>query len=311
MIAHPRGRRERRAISRRSAAAVARQRAQRPGVSVSALNTTAGVDRRRRRSRASSRSVSRRGTSAARVTTMKRVCVAIAQQRLQLADRFRDVDELGGELTRAHQRAVLQQHAQQHLHPLARRVGHLEQPQRMAGRRRVDDDRGRSSARASTTERMPNSSSIPGGARFISSRPMPEPASAPTGRRQPTRQSSMRRQPTRSRRAPLRAARAAPPAPPPRRARARCRFRGPPRDRARRVADRLLEHVARASAPGSVDSSSTFRDGSARASRSAAAAATVVLPTPPLPPKNSSEAPSKASSDSGGRQSRSGGRLHR
>ena len=40
---------------------------------------------------------------------------------------------------------------------------------------------------------------------------------------------------------------------------------------------------------GSVDSSRIRRAGAARASRSAAAAAAVVLPTPPFPPKNSSE----------------------
>ena len=59
---------------------------------------------------------------------------------MQLADRLRHLDELRRELTRTDERAVLQQHAQQHLHPLARRVGHLEQPQRVTGRRGVDDD---------------------------------------------------------------------------------------------------------------------------------------------------------------------------
>ena len=82
--------------------------------------------------------------------------------------------------------SVLQQHPQQRLHPLASRVRQLEQPQRMSGRRGVDDDRIIVGARVDQRETIPNSSSMPGGARFINSaaRSAPVPGAPwPTARR--------------------------------------------------------------------------------------------------------------------------------
>ena len=64
----------------------------------------------------------------------------VAQQRDERANRFRHLDELRRQLTGADERAVFQQYAQQHLRPLPRGIGHLEQPQRVPGWRRVNDD---------------------------------------------------------------------------------------------------------------------------------------------------------------------------
>ena len=68
-----------------------RHRGQRPGASVIAFTITAGTASRRRRSRASSRSVSSRGTAAARVTTMKRVSrgfrISSCSARIDFEDR--------------------------------------------------------------------------------------------------------------------------------------------------------------------------------------------------------------------------------
>ena len=64
----------------------------------------------------------------------------ILQHRLELADRSGHRHELGGELPGTHEIAVLQQHAQQQLHPRARGVGHLEQSEGVTGGRGVDHD---------------------------------------------------------------------------------------------------------------------------------------------------------------------------
>ena len=135
---HPPERRRARAARRRRRRGSARSV---PASTVSALTTIAGADRCRRRSRLSSRSVSSRGSSAARVT----------DDEPRLAPRRAAAHAARGSTStprraprparRTHQRSVLQQHAQQRLHPFASRVRHLEQPQRMPGRRGVDDDR--------------------------------------------------------------------------------------------------------------------------------------------------------------------------
>ena len=64
----------------------------------------------------------------------------IPQQLLQPADRFGKIDKLRGELPGAHDRSIFQQHSQKHLHPFACGIRHLQQSQRVPGRRRIHDD---------------------------------------------------------------------------------------------------------------------------------------------------------------------------
>ena len=144
MIAHSRRPRPRARVSiessRRSAAAIARHHEHFSGASVIALITMAGTASRRRRRRPISRAVSgaRRGSGAR--DDDEAGGDRIVQQGLQRADRFGELHELAGKLTRANERSVLQQHPQQHLHPFTGGIGCLEQPKRVAGRRGVDDD---------------------------------------------------------------------------------------------------------------------------------------------------------------------------
>jgi len=64
----------------------------------------------------------------------------VAHAIAKRANGFRERHELGGESAGANNRSIFQQNAQQHLHPITRGVRHLQQAERMAGRRRVDDD---------------------------------------------------------------------------------------------------------------------------------------------------------------------------
>src|SRR5439155_13302274 len=66
--------------------------------------------------------------------------LSILEERLQPANRLRQLDELRGKPAGTHEPPVLEQHAEQHLHPFARGAGQLEQAERMSGRRRIKDD---------------------------------------------------------------------------------------------------------------------------------------------------------------------------
>ena len=274
MIAQPRGARSA-ATSRRSAAAVARQRAQRPGAIVSALKISG---RRRRGAGVEAASAaarfSRRGTSAARVTTMNRVCVASWSRRCSSRIDFetprrarppaaRDAPAMRyfsstRRSTCIHSRAASGISSSRSAWPVGAVSTTMTSSRR--ARRRPRGCRTARRCRAARDRSARGRSPTPG------SRHRRRP-----GRRRGPQRSRTPRPPTRSRRAPIRGARAARRARPPRPARGPAGSGGRRGSRARGIADRALNTSASECA-GSVDSSSTCRDASARASRSAAAA---------------------------------------
>src|SRR5207249_7973163 len=58
--------------------------------------------------------------------------LSILEERLQPANRLRQLDELRGKPAGTHEPPVLEQHAEQHLYPFARGAGQLEQAERMS-----------------------------------------------------------------------------------------------------------------------------------------------------------------------------------
>ena len=174
----PATRRRSAATDRRSVARARRHRRQAP--EVSALTITAGTAIPSRRSRASSRSVSRRGSSAARVTATTPRPGGVGQQRAQLAQPARGGDQLGGDLAQPDHLAVLEQDGQQRVHPPQRGLRHLEQPQGVAGGRGVQHDDGVRRLAAPAAPRRPRA---PRTARRAPAAPGPSARAAPAGRR--------------------------------------------------------------------------------------------------------------------------------
>ena len=77
----------------------------------------------------------------------------VAQQRVQLSELLRHLHQLLGRPSEADHFAVLQEHGQQGLDPLAGRVGQREQAQRVAGGRGVEHDHVHPLPRAAGDER--------------------------------------------------------------------------------------------------------------------------------------------------------------